>query len=174
MNEKNTFWESAGKAGLVLGGVSILYLMITALIDTVSADGLSIFLKLFSTVLWIAKIVGCILLMRIFMVRFAQANPEADRPRVFRFGMATALLSALLYSAAFLAYVTFIAPGLFEEVLFRMADYNPMIDDSVIDSVLPALPAFTFFFNLAYCFVFGTVVAAIHAGNIRPDNPFAE
>ena len=177
MNEKNIIWEHAGKAGLVLGGVSIVYMVLTMLTGKLAEDagaGLTTVLGLVNFLLWGIKFAACIFLMRFFMLRYVQADPAADNARVFRFGMATALLSALLYSAAFLAYVTFIAPGLFEEVLFRMADYNPMIDDSVIDSVLPALPAFTFFFNLAYCFVFGTVVAAIHAGNIRPDNPFAE
>lgn len=177
MNEKNTFWERAGKAGLVLGGVSILYMAITVLLGGVDAGGLSFVLRLFSLLLWVAKLVGCILLMRFFMRRYAAADPEADHSRVFRFGMVTALLSALLYSAAYLAYVSFINPGIFEAAIAEATMGNPMFNDAMMaemDKLLPVMPTFSFFFNLVYCFLFGTILAAIFANSIAPKNPFAE
>lgn len=176
MNEKNTFWERAGKAGLVLGGVSILYMAITTLLGSADA-GESVALRLVSLLLWVAKLVGCVLLMRFFMRRFSDAEPEADHSRVFRFGMMAALLSALLYSAAFLAYVTFIDPSVFERALAEAAMSNPMFNDAMMaeaDKLLPVLPTFSFFFNLIYCFLFGTILAAIFANSIAPKNPFAE
>ena len=36
MSERNTFWNRAAKAGLVLGGVSVAYLAITFLMSLVS------------------------------------------------------------------------------------------------------------------------------------------
>ena len=169
MNEKNTFWESAGKAGLVLGGISILYLAITSVIG-----GTSALVKLFSTLLWLAKLVGCIYLMRFFMIRFSNANPEADNGRVFRFGMVVALLSALLYSGAFLAYVSFINPGIFEDAIAQLTD-NPMMTDEMVASfedIAPRLGTIFFYFNLIYCFLFGTVVSAVVSRNVPSKNPF--
>jgi len=169
MNEKNTFWESAGKAGLVLGGISILYMAVTSVIG-----GTSALVKLFTTLLWLAKIVGCIYLMRFFMLRFSNANPDADNRRVFRFGMVVALLSALLYSGAFLAYVSFINPDIFADAIAQMAE-NPMMTDEMIanmEDIAPRLGTIFFYCNLIYCFLFGTVVSAVFSRNIPSKNPF--
>ena len=40
---KNLLWESAGKAGLVLGGVSIAYLLCTTLTGKVAESGHAVF-----------------------------------------------------------------------------------------------------------------------------------
>ena len=174
MNEKNTFWESAGKAGLALGGVSILYMVITALIGNGSSDAPSALLRLFSALLWLAKLVGCIYLMRFFMLRFSNDNPSADNGRVFRFGMVVALLSALLYAGASLAYSSFINPHLFEDAFAQLLD-NPMFADQMgdqMEELLPRLPAISFYSNLIYCFLFGTIVSAVFSRNIPKRNPF--
>ena len=176
MNEKNTFWECAGKAGLILGGVSILYAALLTLIGVVNPEGTSTFLALLRVLLWLAKLVGCILLMRFFMSRFALANPDADRSRVFRFGMAAALLSALLYSGAHLAYLS-LNPGIFEEAIASVVESNPMVTDemaALMTDLAPRMPTYMFFGNLGYCFLFGTILSAIFSSSIRPNNPFAE
>jgi hypothetical protein len=174
MNEKNTFWESAGKAGLALGGVSILYMVITALIGNGSSDAPSALLRLFSALLWLAKLVGCIYLMRFFMLRFSNDNPSADNGRVFRFGMVVALLSALLYSGVSLAYISFINPQMFEDAFAQLMD-NPMFNDQMaaqMEDLIPRMPAISFYTNLIYCFLFGTIVSAVFSRNIPKRNPF--
>ena len=177
MNEKINIWEQAGKAGLVLGGVSIGYMLITMLTGKLIQNGSATFLLgVLNVLLWIAKFSGCILLMRFFMKRFADANPAADRGIVFRFGARVALLSALLYSAFYLAYVSFIQPDIFEEALSSLTD-NPMIDSntmSAIEEMIPRMPTMSFFFNLIWCWLFGTVLAAIFSRNITSKNPFDE
>ncbi len=62
MNEKKSIWESAGKAGLVLGGVSIAYMLITMLTGKLAGNGPAFLLGLLNVVLWIAKFAGCIYL----------------------------------------------------------------------------------------------------------------
>ena len=119
MNEKNIIWEHAGKAGLVLGGVSILYMVLTALTGKLAENagsGLNILLTLVNFLLWIAKFGACIYLMRLFMQRFAKADPAADNN----------------------------------------------------------LPSFSFFVNLIYCWLFGTVLSAILSRNIPSRNPFTD
>lgn len=175
MNEKNTtLWESAGKAGLVLGGVSIAYLLITMLTGRIAENGPIFLMTLVNFLLWTAKFAGCIYLMRFFMLRFSQADPEADNARVFRFGMLTALLSALLYSAAYLAYTSFIAPDTFDQALDIIRD-NPLVDANTLEQMeemIPQMPTVSFFVNLIYCWLFGTVLSAIFSRNIPPQNPF--
>ncbi|MCR4859454.1 MAG: DUF4199 family protein [Bacteroidales bacterium] len=176
MAEKNIIWESAGKAGLVLGGVSILYLLCTMLTGKLagSGTGIAVLMSVLNFLLWIAKFCACIYLMRFFLLRFSQADPEADNARVFRFGTLAALLSALLYSAFYLAYVSFLAPDTFDEALEILRD-NPMMDSnsmSAIEEMIPRMPTLSFFVNLVYCWLFGTVLAAIFSRNIPSQNPF--
>ena len=173
---KNLLWESAGKAGLVLGGVSIAYLLCTMLTGKLAENGPVFLMSVVNLLLWLAKFAGCIYLMRWFMLRFSQADPTADNARVFRFGTLTALLSALLYSAAYLAYTSFLAPDVFDQALEMLRD-NPMLDAnsmSAIEEMIPRMPTFSFFVNLIYCWLFGTVLAAIFSRNIPPQNPFTD
>ena len=106
----------------------------------------------------------------------SKADPSADNNRVFRLGARTALLSALLYSAFYLAYVSFIAPDTFEKALEILQD-NPLLGASEMDAVeemIPRLPTFSFFVNLFYCWLFGTVLSAILSRNIPSRNPFTD
>ena len=88
--------------------------------------------------------------------------------------MLTALLSALLYSAFYLAYTSFIAPDTFDTALEILRD-NPYIDSNSMEQVeemIPRMPTIAFFMNLVYCWLFGTVLAAIYSRNIPSQNPF--
>jgi hypothetical protein len=90
--------------------------------------------------------------------------------------MLTALLSALLYSGAYLAYTSFIAPDTFDQALDILRD-NPMVDSatmSQMEQMMPKMPTIGFFMNLIWCWLFGTVLAAIFSRNIPPQNPFAD
>ena len=174
--QKNIIWERAGKAGLVLGGVSIAYLLLTMLLGKVAGSGPAFLMGLLNALLWLAKFIACIYLMRLFIRRFAAAEPEADRNRVFRFGMLTALLSAVLYSGFYLAYVSFIEPDTFSQALDMLAD-NPMLDSnsmSSIEEMIPRMPTISFFGNLIYCWLFGTILSAIFSASARPQNPFTD
>ncbi len=175
MNEKNSIWESAGKAGLVLGGISILYMFVNMLLLKFAADG-GFLLGLFRFLLWAAKLVGCIYLIRFFMSRYSDANPEADHSRVFTFGMLVAFLSALLYAGVSLAYTSFFAPDMYADAFAALED-NPMMDSNALaalDEIAPKMPAIAFFTNLVYCFLFGTIVSAIFARKIVPERPFSD
>ncbi len=175
---KNIILESAGRAGLVLGGVSILYMLCTMLTGKLAGNGTgaAFLTTALNGVLWLVKFGACIYLMRYFMLRYSQADPSADNSRVFQFGTLTALLSALLYSAAYLAYTSFLAPDVFDEA-FDMIRENPMMDANslaAIEEMAPKMPTISFFVNLVYCWLFGTVLAAIFSRNIPPQNPFID
>ena len=177
MPEKNILLNSAAKAGLVLGAVSILSMLLTWLLGKIGGEGTGalIAVSVADTLVWAAKFAGCILLMRFFMRRFSADEPEAGNSRVFRFGMLTALLSALVYSAFYMAYLMFIEPESIDMAL-DVIRQNPMMDSNSIaaaEQIAPMLPTYAFFMNLVYCFVYGTILSAILSRNIPPRNPFA-
>lgn len=177
MPEKNILFNSAAKAGLVLGGVSIVSVLLPWLLGKIPGEsrGLLMAVSVADTLIWAAKLFLCIYLMRLFMRRFSARVPEADNSRVFRFGVLTALLSALVYSAFYMAYLMFIDPESINMALDIIRE-NPMMDSASIaaaEAMAPTLPSYAFFTNLIYCFLFGTVLSAILSRNIPPRNPFA-
>ena len=173
MTDKKTMWNEAGVAGLVLGGVSIAYMASGVLVGKMQTGVVS---SLLSIVLWAAKFAGCIYLMKFFMKKFSESEPEADNSDTFRFGMMTALLSALLYAAFSMAYMQFINPDSVTEAFESVMDmYESMLDSNSleqIENMIPKMPAISFFTNLVYCFLFGTVLSAIFSRNIPSKNPF--
>lgn len=176
MNEKVSIWNSAGKAGLALGGVSVVYLLIVQLLSKIGEPslGLLILINVSTVILWAAKLIFCIYLMRFFMKKYAKVDPEVDNSKTFRFGFLAALLSALIYAAAYLGYITFIDPDVFAES-FEMLRDNPMMDAAsleALDEMLPSMPTYAFFINLIYCTIYGTIVSAFLSRNIPSSNPF--
>jgi ABC-type phosphate/phosphonate transport system permease subunit len=116
--------------------------------------------------------------MKFFMKQFTAENEEATNSNTFRLGMAMAILSALVYSAFAFANVAFISPDLFTEQMdAMMQQMAPMMDSntmSVMETYMENLAQITFFTNLIYCFIYGTVLSFILSRNIPSKNPFAE
>lgn len=173
---RKNLWNGAAKAGLVLGGVSSVYLFASQFISEAEISG---FVSgLLSILLWIAKFGGCIWLMIFFMKKFAAENEEAVNSTTFRFGMLAAFLSALVYSAVSFANVAFISADMYtEQMNALMQQMAPMMDSntaSQMDKTMQNLPQLTFFSNLIYCSIFGTVLSAILSRNIPSRNPFSD
>ena len=170
---RKEMWNSAAKAGLVLGLIPTAYMFINMWF----AANPGFLGTALSMILWVAKFVGCILIMRIYMKKFAAAYPEVENKDTFNFGMATALLSALVYSAAAFANVAFISGDvLIEQINLTMQQMSSMMDSNsmaMMDSYLQKLPQLTFFSNLIYCTAFGTVLSFILSRNIPGRDPFA-
>lgn len=173
--QKN-MWNGAGKAGLALGGLSSVYLFLTQFLGTVEMN--AILNMLLTLVLWAVKFGGCIWLMTFFMKKFSYENKEADNSMTFRFGMITAFLSALVYAAVSFANVAFISADMFTEQMdMLMGQMAPMLDSntmSEMNKTMEKLPQITFFSNLIYCSIYGTILSAILSRNIPSRDPFAE
>ena len=174
---RKDLWDSAGKAGLVLGLVSSAYVVITYLLAKVSGStGTALLVTLLNFLLWAAKFGGCIYLMKLFMTRYAAAHPGCDNSDTFRFGMVTAFLSALIFAAFDLAYVTWIAPDTYSQAIEAVTEaYGSMLPAESIEAMQEInMGQVSFFTNLIYCFIFGTVLSAILSRNIPSRNPFAD
>ena len=171
---RKDMWNTAAKAGLVLGAVSSAYMFFTQLM----AGSTSFMITILSFLLWAAKFGGCIWLMSFFMKKHVSAHPEVDNKGTFSRGMATALLSALVYSAAAFANIAFISgDAIAEQVNLTMHQMGSMMDSNSIalmETYMEKLPQITFFSNLIYCFIFGTVLSYILSRNIPSRDPFAD
>ena len=111
-----------------------------------------------------------------YMKSFASAYEEADNRDTFRFGMITALCSALIYAAVTLANVLIINPDLIhQQIEAALKIYGSSLDSNslnALDEVESIMPQVMFFSNLVYCYLFGTVLSAVLSRNIPPRNPF--
>ena len=169
----------AARAGLVLGLISIAYMVCNILLGKINASGAgAAALNVAGLLLWLFKLVLCIRLMKLFMQKYAAGKEDVTNGDTFRFGTLTALLSALIYSGFAIAWSSFIQPDMYNSA-FEMArdTYSGMLTAdqlSMFDDLLPKMPTYTFIANLLWCWIFGTVLAAIFSRNIPPRNPFSE
>ena len=174
---KKEMWNAASTAGLALGTVSSAYLFATQMIAG-SLEPAAIWLQAASVILWIIKFVGCIWLMNFFMRKFAAENPKASGKSVFRMGALTALLSALMYSAVYLANIMYISADWYQNVLeTAMQQMSATLDSNsqaMVGKIIDRMPQITFTYNIIYCFIFGTVVSAILSRNITAKGPFED
>ena len=178
--EQNVFqknmWNLAAKAGLVLGLVSASYLFITHMIT--KAELSAIITTPAGIVLWLGKFGGCILLMRYFMKKLAAENTSVDNASTFRFGMIVSILSAIVFAAYTFADVAFISAYTYSEQMNQvMQTYTQFLDSNSmaqIEKMIDKMPQITFFSNLVYCFLYGTVLSFILSRSIPSKDPFAE
>ena len=179
MKEKTTakdMWESAGYAGLALGLVSAAYMIINSYLG---ASGLPAgTIALIQMPLWIAKFVGCILLMKFFMKKFHAAHPNSANRDVRRMGVATALLSAFLFAAIQYIFMAYIQADLYasqyELILQQYSSGMDLNTMNMMEKFVDMLPQISFFSSLLYCFAYGSIIAAILSRNIAGNDPFAD
>ena len=177
--QSNSVWNDAARSGLVLGLISIAYMVANSLMGKIEASGAgAAVINVAGILLWVFKLYICIKLMKTFMLKFAEDRDDVTNRDTFRFGTATALLSALLYAGFSLAWMLFVQPDSLNEAMGASMEIyeNYMTEDqlSSIQELLPKLPTIIFFINLIWCWLFGTILAAIFSSKIPPRNPFAE
>lgn len=170
-----SIWNSAGISGAVLGIVSAGFMALSQMISGTSSA--SILTTVFSFIIWAAKFVACIWIMRFFMKKLCRDFPGVTGRETFRFGMLTALLSALIYSAIYLADILFINPGFFSAQLDSIRQmYSSILDSNsmrAMENMIENYSTISFFSTLIYCFIYGTVLSAILSKAIPSDDPFA-
>ncbi|MGN0190971.1 MAG: DUF4199 domain-containing protein [Candidatus Cryptobacteroides sp.] len=163
-------------AGLALGGVSVAYLLISENITEWISSAVAV--SVINMILWIAKFVGCIALMKFFMRKLVQDYDEVKTFHTLKLGIVSAAFSALLYSAASLADMLYINPESINEAYdLAMSAYSSILDSNTLramEQVKGSLPTISFFSNLIYCFLYGFVLSSILSRNIPIIDPFAD
>lgn len=170
-------WSNASVAGLVLGGVSILYLLISYLTGDISASGFgAVMVGILRAALWLGKLYACIALMRYFMKKYAAQTPRITNNGTFRFGSLVSLLSSLVYSGFSLLDLRYIHPNLYDDVIAdfaRSGSFNNATLEAM-EQMSVLMPNYTFFFNFFYCWLFGTILSIILSRKIPSRNPFED
>ncbi|MBQ3941282.1 MAG: hypothetical protein II676_00365, partial [Bacteroidales bacterium] len=84
MVERKIVWSDAARSGLVLGGVSIAYMVCSMLLTKIQGGTFaSVLVNVSSLLLWVFKLVLCIRLMKIFMQKFAASHEGVSNSDTF-------------------------------------------------------------------------------------------
>jgi len=176
---RKNLWDDAGKAGLILGAISIAYTVLQQPILDIAPKIGPVLTFLINTLMWAGKFIGCIFLMKFFMRRHVSGIEAGAQKEANAFGVATALTSALIVAAFSLAYSKFINPEAIQAAIdTAMSTYGTMLDSNsleAIEQLKDKMPVISFFTNLLYCFIYGTVLSAILSRSFnKMNNPFDE
>lgn len=159
-------WNEAARYGLVFGAISSAYMFLGHL----QIQGI------FGFLLWAAKFVGCIKLMKYAMRKFSTDNPSAVRSDIFKLGALIAVLSALVYSAVAVADMLYIFPEYYQTAYATMieqaAQTLPAQQIEEMKAMLADIHQYTFIGNFIYCSLFGVVLSFILSRSIPQQDPF--
>ena len=173
---RKDIWEAAGYAGLALGLVSVIYMYINNMLGTSGASAGVV--ALITVPLWIAKFVGCILLMKFFMKKFHSAHPGVSDKDLFRMGAVTALLSAFFFASLQFVDMAYLSAEFYaEQYEVILQQYSSIMDSNSLNMIkefMDVMPQFTFVWTLIYCTAYGTVLSSILSRNIPSKDPFAD
>lgn len=172
---KKAILNLASIAGLALGAVSSAHLLITENISAWIPS--TAVVSILNMLLWIAKFLGCIYLMRYFMLKLTREYEQVNNQHTMRLGVWAASFSALVYATVSLADLMFIKPDSLDEAYnMAMSLYSNNLDSNTLkamEEVRGSLPMITFFSNLIYCIIYGVLLSAILSRGIPRMDPFA-
>ncbi len=157
--------------GLILGAVSGSFVFINFVLASSVAG------TLLSWVLWLGKLIGCILLMKWFMTKLVSEFSGVTNSDTRRLGNLTALFSAILTAVCYYVAVDFVFPDAIaqaQEVM--MEQMSGMLDDNtraMMDNITGKMGTIQFFFQLIWCYLYGVILSAILSARIPTPDPFA-
>lgn len=170
--EHGTLLNKASIAGAVFGLISGSYIFITSAMSAAEMGGL------LSPVLWLAKFIGCIYLMIFFMKKLVKDFDGVQNSDTLKFGVLTALFSAIITAAASYIATEFVFPDLLDKQLnlvYQM--YGEMLDSNsmaVLDKMTENYATISFFSQLIWCFIYGSILSVIISGKIPSQDPFKD
>ena len=156
--DNTILWNEAAKAGAAFGAVSIGCLMGKEL---AALSGSAFLVTAAAVILWAVEFFGCILLMKNLMIRLTQKYQGVKMEDTSRFGRRAALLSGLLVASA-QALIILKMPQ--EEVADLFSQVTASLSSAQreqVEGLTDKLPLYTFVFQWAYCFLYGSILARI-------------
>ena len=176
--ERGTLTNRAAVTGAILGLVSGSYTFISFALSSVQHPGGGIAIGLLSPVLWIAKFVGCILIMRWAMQKLVASYEGVTNGDTLALGLASAAFSALITAAAGYVAMEYVFPEAVSAQLDQVYQmYGKFLDSnsmSMMDKMVESYSMISFFSSLIWCFIYGAVLSKILSNRIPERNPFAE
>ena len=158
--DNTILWNEAAKTGAYLGAVSIGVLLLKELSGQ---SGNTFLMTAAAIVLWAVQFFGCILVMKSQMLRLRDRYEGVRMEHTRRMGQRAALLSGLLLASAQALLIMKMPDGEINAVLDQALASMPLSasDQAQLDGVVAKLPVFTFLFQWAYCWLYGTVLSSI-------------
>lgn len=158
--DNKTIRSEGAKAGLVFGTISGGYIFLSQWLSGIGDAGNTI-----NFILQLAKIVGLIFLMRHYMLALNTIYDEVDRRQTFRFGLYTALYSAMITAAcAYIAYA-YIFPEAIKETMQAITQvFGSRMDSNMMRSLEMMesnFPMYAFVSNGIWCLLYGAGLSFI-------------
>lgn len=183
--DRHILWNEAAKAGLALGIFTGLFVFASMLLSNLGTGpgagaGTRILASLVSIALWLLKFIGCLWLLRFTMLRFASRYDGITSKKLFRFGMLTALTSAIIVAGLNLLCTTALFPDVMQQAIdSSMQSYSAIMplgdsDRVAMERMMSHIPQISFFVTLIYCFLYGTVASKIFSSSIQQRDSFGD
>ncbi len=158
--DNTILWNEAAKAGALFGVVSVGCL---ALKELAGLSGSSFLLQAAAIILWAVEFFGCILLMKKVQLDLRDHYEDVKMEDTYRLGKRAAVLSGLLLASAHALIMMYMPQETMDGMVNELTDAMGMSasQKEQVDGMLGQLPLFTFLFQWAYCFLYGTVLSSI-------------
>ena len=159
--------SDAARVALIFGAISGGYIFISGALGLIKAPVLT---GIISVVLWIAKFVGCIVLMRFFMKRLQSSYEGVTRGSLISYGSLIALFSAIITALCSYISVQFVFPGQISQA-FDMVfqQYSSMLDSNsmaALEQMESKMGVMSMTGNLFWCLLYGWILSMILAGSV--------
>lgn len=169
--DKSIIRSEASTAALLFGLISGGYDLLSPLIPHIQPAWLA---NIVSIVLWAAKFVGCIYLMKACMVRLSGKYEGVGSSELLRFGTLIALFSAIITAACSYVSLQYVYPNMLNDTLMAyQSQMGGMLDSntrSALEQAGGQLPLISLFSNLIWCFVYGWILSRILSRNLGKED----
>ena len=114
-------------------------------------------------ILWSVEFFGCILLMKRSLLDFRDKYEGVKMADTAKLGRRIALLSGLLLASAQALFIMQMPSEQMNELVSQLSESMSLTaaDMENVNAVLDRLPLFSFIFQWAYCWLYGSVLASI-------------
>ena len=159
--DNNTLWNEAGKAGAILGGVSVGCL---ALKEWAATSGIDLVQRAAIVILWVVEFFVCILVMKDIMISLRNRYENVKMIDTYKLGQRSALLSGLLLASAQAFFIMKMPEAELTAYIEELAAPMPAgadVREEFEGALLDNLPIIVFISQWVYCFLYGTVLASV-------------
>lgn len=178
----NTIWNDGAKYGLILGIFTSLFTFSGILTGPLSQGGagLRVLAVALNAGLWLVKFLGCLWILRFFMLKFSMSYSHVTNKNTYRLGMVMAASSALIVSAVQLLNITVISPEIVDTAVATSKEMMQSLGSAsesemiALDRIVSKMPMISFFTSFFYCLIYGIAASAIFSSSIPPKDIFAE
>lgn len=157
--DNTAMWNEAAKGGALFGAVSVGCLTLKEL---ASFSGSTFLAQAAAIILWAVEFFGCILLMKKLMLDLRDKYEDVRMEHTRTFGRRAALLSGLLLASAQALFIMQMPADTLGEMVSTIADSMQFgaSERQQVEGMMGNLPIYTFLFQWAYCFLYGSLLAS--------------